>query len=263
MATGESGQDRGRRHYQRALFDGVADLYQSARPAYPAELVEFVVATAGLAAGSAVLEIGCGTGQLTERLAGYGFALTAADIGPSMIAEARRRLAGQAVEFRASSFEDLAAADASVDLVICGSAFHWMDPEVRFAKSARLLRPGGWLALLAVNDLYDDPVGTDMTAMFTARGDFSGAWVTQAVDPGVIASTGMFGAAVSRTQDQRVARPAATVIGLELTRAAALTWPDDVRREFAEELRQYLGSRAEVPLTLQTSVMMAPVLKGP
>jgi len=262
-ATGESGQDRGRRHYQRTLFDGVADLYQAARPGYPAELVEFVVATAGLAAGSAVVEIGCGTGQLTERLAGYRFRLTATDIGPSMIAEARRRLAGQAVEFQASSFEDLAAADASLDLVICGSAFHWIDPEVRFAKSARLLRPGGWLALLSVNDRYDDPVGTDMTAMFTARGDFSGAWVTQAVDAGVIAATGLFGAAVSRTQDQRITRPAATVIGLESTRAAALTWPDDVRREFAEELRQYLGTRTEVPLTLHTSVTMAPVLKGP
>jgi len=77
------------------LFDGVAGLYQASRPGYPGQLVEFVAATAGLNAGSSVLEVGCGTGQLTERLAGFGFGLTAIDIGPSMIATARHRLDGQ------------------------------------------------------------------------------------------------------------------------------------------------------------------------
>src|SRR5262245_8299133 len=131
----ETEQERGKRRYQRALFDGVAGLYQASRPGYPGQLVEFVVATAGLDAGSTVLEVGCGTGQLTERLAGFGFGLTAIDIGPSMIAAARHRLDGSAVSFQVSSFEDLAAADASFDLVICGASFHWVDPEVRFAKS--------------------------------------------------------------------------------------------------------------------------------
>ena len=91
----ETGPERGRRRYQRTLFDGVAGLYQASRPGYPGHLVEFAVATAGLDAGSTVLEVGCGTGQLTERLAGFGFALTAIDIGPSMIAATRHRLDGQ------------------------------------------------------------------------------------------------------------------------------------------------------------------------
>ena len=85
----ETGPDRGRRRYQRTLFDAVAGLYQASRPGYPGHLVEFVAATAGLDAGSSVLEVGCGTGQLTERLAGFGFGLTAIDLGPSMIAAAR------------------------------------------------------------------------------------------------------------------------------------------------------------------------------
>lgn len=90
-----------------------------------------------------VLEVGCGTGQLTERLAGFGFSLTAIDIGPSMIATARRRLDGSAVSFQVASFEDFAAADACFDLIVSGTAFHRVDPEVKFCKSARLLRPGG------------------------------------------------------------------------------------------------------------------------
>ena len=105
--------------------------------------------TAAVGPGSAVLEVGCGTGQLTESLARYGFRLTAIDIGPSMIAAARRRLDGPAVSFQVSSFEDFAAAEASFDLIISGTAFHWVDPEVKFRKPAlapaprRLARPAG------------------------------------------------------------------------------------------------------------------------
>ena len=257
----ETGPDRSRRRYQRTLFDGVAGLYQASRPGYPHHLVEFAVATAGLDAGSTVLEVGCGTGQLTERLAGFGFGLTVIDIGPSMIAAARHRLDGLAVSFQVSSFEDLAAADASVDLIISGAAFHWVDPEVRFAKSARLLRPGGWLALLGVDERYDDPFGAALAGMWAARDNTDGAWVTQAVDAEVIAGTGLFAEPVCRADTRRVTRPADAVIGVENTRATSLSWPEDIRRAFTEELRQYLGPQAEVHLTLRTTVTMAPVLR--
>jgi 2-polyprenyl-3-methyl-5-hydroxy-6-metoxy-1,4-benzoquinol methylase len=75
--TVETGPQRGKRHYQRTLFDSVARLYQDSRPGYPSHIVDFVVDTAGLDAAGSVLEIGCGTGQLTERLARFGFAVTA------------------------------------------------------------------------------------------------------------------------------------------------------------------------------------------
>ncbi len=68
MTTGtESERERNKRHYQRVLFDGIAERYEVSRPGYPAHVVEFVTATAGLGPGAAVLEVGCGTGQLTER----------------------------------------------------------------------------------------------------------------------------------------------------------------------------------------------------
>jgi ubiquinone/menaquinone biosynthesis C-methylase UbiE len=139
----ETERERSKRRHQRTLFDGVAQLYDACRPGYPNDIVEFLVTTASLGAGSTILEVGCGTGQLTERLAHSGFHLTAIDVGPSMIAAARRRLDGSAVSFQVGAFEDVAAAGASFDLIVSGTAFHWIDPEVKFHKSAQLLRPGG------------------------------------------------------------------------------------------------------------------------
>lgn len=64
-----------------------------------------------------------------------------------------------------------------------------------------------------------------------------------------------------RAWAQRVTRSRADVIGVENTRAMPLSWPDDVRAGFNEELRQYLGSRGEVHLTVESQVTMAPVVR--
>jgi len=114
----ESTRDRDKRHHQRTLFNDIAERYEDSRPGYPSRVVEFVATTAALGPGASVLEIGCGTGQLTERLAARANHLTAIDIGPAMIAAARRRLTGVGVEFQVTSFEDLAAPDGSFDLII-------------------------------------------------------------------------------------------------------------------------------------------------
>jgi 2-polyprenyl-3-methyl-5-hydroxy-6-metoxy-1,4-benzoquinol methylase len=258
--SAETDQERGRRHYRRTLFDGVAQLYAASRRGYPAELVDFVVTTAGLAADSAVLEVGCGPGQLTEHLARYGFNVTAIDIGPSMVAAARRRLAGSAVSFQVTSFEDFTAAEASFDLICSGTAFHWVDPEVKFSKPARLLRPGGWLALLATEERFDDPLGAALSRMWAARSDDTRAR-TRPAEAEIIADSGWFDEPVERTHAQRMVLPTETVIGVENTRAIVLSWPEDVRQSFTDELRHYLRSHTEVPLTQLTSLTMARVLE--
>jgi ubiquinone/menaquinone biosynthesis C-methylase UbiE len=58
-----------------------------------------------------------------------------------MIDAAWHELEGSAVSFQVSSFEDLAEPDASFDLIVSSAAFHWIDPEVRLAKPARLACP--------------------------------------------------------------------------------------------------------------------------
>jgi ubiquinone/menaquinone biosynthesis C-methylase UbiE len=245
----ETERERNQRHFQRTLFDGVAGLYDASRPGYPASVVEFVAATAGIGPGAAVLEIGCGTGQLTERLASLGVRLTAIDIGPALIDVARRRLAGAAVSFQVTSFEDLEADGGSFDLVISGAAFHWIDPEVRFSKSARLLRPGGWLALLGNDDSYDEPLGTALTALWQSRTDTGGAWEKPPAEPDVVAATELFEVPVTHDHAERIVRSAADVIDVESTRATA----------FTQEMREQLRSQPEVHLTRHTSVTMARV----
>jgi ubiquinone/menaquinone biosynthesis C-methylase UbiE len=263
----ESGAEQAKRHRQRGLFDAIAGQYEQARPGYPAPVVDFVAATAGLGSGATVLEIGCGTGQLTERLAGRGYRLTAIDVGPAMVDAARGRLAaagalGSEVTFQVISFEDLERADGSLDLVVSGAAFHWIDPGIAFTKPARLLRPGGWLALLGAEEHYDEPVGAALDNLWARHGDTGGAWQRRPSDPETIAATGLFGAPVARDHQEPVGLAAEDIVALESTRATFLGWAPATQRAFTADLRQLLEPTPVVSLTRHTSVTMAPVPAG-
>jgi len=260
--TAETEEMRSKRRHRRTLFDGVAELYQASRRGYPPEIVGFVAETARLKPGSAVLEVGCGTGQLTGQLAANGFAVTAIDLGSSMIAAAKRRLGSSLISFDVVSFEDLDAPAGSFDLITSATAFHWIDPDVKFTKSARLLRTGGWLALATTGERYDDPFGAALLAMWLARSDDGGAWAGRQKfpDTDVTGTTGLFDSPVERSHSQRMVLPVAAVIGVESTRATFLSWPEDIRRRFLDELRFHLRSQTEVQLTQETSVTMAQVL---
>jgi 2-polyprenyl-3-methyl-5-hydroxy-6-metoxy-1,4-benzoquinol methylase len=76
----ETERERTKRRHLQTLFDGVAQLYSACRLGYPSHIVEFLPATTSIGAGSNILEVGCGTGQLTECLARSDFNLTAIDI---------------------------------------------------------------------------------------------------------------------------------------------------------------------------------------
>jgi ubiquinone/menaquinone biosynthesis C-methylase UbiE len=256
----ETERERATRRHQRRLFDRVAPLYEQTRPGYPRALAELVVATTGVTAGDPVLEVGCGTGQLTERLAEFGFDLTAIDIGPSMVAAARERAGEPAARFWTGGFEDLEAPDESFGLIVSAGAFHWVDPEVRFRKAARLLRPDGWLAVIHQGERYDEPFGSALHAMWQARGDADdGAWVSGRVDSGVIAGTGLFEEVVCEEFSWRLVRPADGIVGVENTRAISLSWPPDVRAGFTEEMRQRLAGQDGVGVTINSLVTMARV----
>lgn len=259
--AGETPAAREVRHRRRRLFDEVALAYDAARPACPAAVVEVVAATAGLHRASRVLEVGCGTGQLTAHLARRAPALEAIDIGPSMIATARRRLAGTEVELACTSFEDLDAEDGSFDLIVAADAYHWLDPGVRARKSARLLGPRGWLAVVSTEQRYDEPLGSALRRMWVARSADGGAWL-RAPGPTVaeeLAATGLFGPACETTYVGRRTLPAASLLALEATRAAALDWDDRARQVFAAELRACIGPATAVPLTERARLTMAPL----
>ncbi|MHB1929122.1 MAG: methyltransferase domain-containing protein [Acidimicrobiales bacterium] len=131
------------------VFDSIADLYHRARPRYPSAAVEDLVRSCELTDSSRIVEVGCGTGQLTVALAGTGASILAAEAGPALAALARENLAGHpGVEVRTTRFEDLDATPGGFDVVVAATSFHWVDPAVGYPKAAELLRPGGYLALL-------------------------------------------------------------------------------------------------------------------
>jgi ubiquinone/menaquinone biosynthesis C-methylase UbiE len=139
----------------RLLFDGVAEAYDRFRPGYPPALVDEACSIAGLRPGSRVLEIGCGTGQLTAALVERGLRVDAVDPGPRMVEIARRRAPG--ARFHIGSFEDVELPADAFEAVFSATAFHWVDPDVGWAKVARVLRPGGTLALLSlIAELTDE-----------------------------------------------------------------------------------------------------------
>ncbi|MGW8981362.1 class I SAM-dependent methyltransferase [Streptomyces parvus] len=130
-------------------FDDDAELYDRARPGYPAELYDDLADLAGAVPGSRVLEIGCGTGQATVPLAGRGCRITAVEAGPRMAAIARRNLAASpAAEVVTAEFESWPLPAEPFDVVLAATAFHWIDPAVRAPRAAEALRPGGALAVV-------------------------------------------------------------------------------------------------------------------
>src|SRR5579875_3574084 len=135
-------------HELRTVFDLDAESYDRTRPVCPAELFDDLMRAADLRSGDQVLEIGAGTGQATLPLAERGLSVTAVELGAQLAAVARRRLAGYSdVEIVAGSFEEWTPPNRPFDAVLAVNSLHWVDPAVRYAKPAALLRPGGVMAI--------------------------------------------------------------------------------------------------------------------
>jgi SAM-dependent methyltransferase len=141
---------QGDRERLRRTFTEDAELYDRARPGYPAAAIDDLAGLARLAPGCRVLEIGCGTGQLTVPLAERGCRVVAVELGAEMAAMARRNLARfSSVDVVTATFEDWPLPAEPFDVVVAASAFHWIDPAVRVPKAAEALRVGGALAVIA------------------------------------------------------------------------------------------------------------------
>lgn len=123
-------------------FGAVAEAYDRGRPTYPQEAVAWL--TGGEA--KVVLELGAGTGKLTRQLVDAGHAVFATDPDDAMLEVLRERV--PEVSAKAATAEDIPANDRSVDVVVVAQAFHWFDHDVALAEIARVLKPGGHLALV-------------------------------------------------------------------------------------------------------------------
>jgi SAM-dependent methyltransferase len=151
------------------VFNEVAAEYDRNRPAYPDALVDQACKVAGIADGDRVLEIGCGTGQLTRSLLARGLRVTALEPGDQLIRLAEENLkdAGD-VEFVHARLEDTHRPCESYEAVFSASAIHWVDPDLSWRKIAGALAPNGTLALIQYFGIQGQRGADDQEALLAA-----------------------------------------------------------------------------------------------
>jgi ubiquinone/menaquinone biosynthesis C-methylase UbiE len=143
-----------RRQY---VFNEVAALYDEMRPGYAPAILDAAVARTGLPPGGRILEIGCGTGQITAPLAARGYSILALEPGDTMAALAARNCRDYPqVAILPSSFEAWPPDGQTFDMVVSAQAFHWIAPDAGCAKAASVLKPGGAIALFWHLDVSQD-----------------------------------------------------------------------------------------------------------
>jgi SAM-dependent methyltransferase len=129
-------------------FGTAAAAYDRGRPGYPDDAVEWLLSRAATDDGALpdVVDLGAGTGKFTASLVGRAASVTAVEPDALMRGALAARLPG--VTALDGSAESIPLGDASADIVTMAQAWHWVDPDAASAEVARVLRPGGVLALV-------------------------------------------------------------------------------------------------------------------
>ena len=242
------------RHRLASTFDLAADLYQRARPEYPPELYDHVLELTQLEPPAEFLEIGCATGKATLPLARRGFRITCLEPGNALAAVARRVLAPFDVDVIETRFEEWEAPREQFDLVYAATAWHWIDPVLRYQKASEVLVPGGFLAFWGAGHVlpYDgDPFFTEIQEIYDEIGEVLPA---DHVDPrpqelpdetaGVEAS-GLFDVVDVRQYDWEVVYDADSYIDLLNTFSGHIAMQDWQRDRLYAEIRRRLAERPD------------------
>lgn len=123
--------------------------YIQFRPGYPQAIIEFLLTHCGLTDKPIVADVGSGTGILTEMFLRNGNLVHAVEPNCAMRQAGERLLKGYTNFISvAGSAEDTTLAEASVDFIAAGQAFHWFDRDKAKAEFKRVLRPDGWVVLV-------------------------------------------------------------------------------------------------------------------
>ena len=136
------------REQLRETFNQSAEIYDRIRPGYPQDLINDVIRLSGIPDQGRILEIGCATGKATEPFAALNYTMDCLDIGDDLAAVAIRKFQHQNnIKIYLTSFEEWEPAEKQYDLVIAATSFHWLDPKIAYVKCARILKPGGAMAV--------------------------------------------------------------------------------------------------------------------
>ena len=149
----------------RRTYGADADCYQAGRPDYPPRVYEVLASRCGVGAGSRVLEIGPGSGQVTRHLVAAGARVVAVEPDQGFTEYLGRTM--PEVRVLSAPFEDADVGDG-FDAVVAATSFHWLDQPIALGKLGRALRPGGWAAIwwTVFSDPYrEDPLLTEASEL--------------------------------------------------------------------------------------------------
>jgi SAM-dependent methyltransferase len=240
----------------RATFDSAAHLYQQSRPEYPQQLYNDLVLLAGLRPGDRLLEVGCATGKATIPLARRGFRITCVEIGAGLAAAARDNLAGfPDVAVVEGAFETWPPPTADgFDLVFAATAWHWVDPAVRYRRAWEVLRPGGHLAVWDATHVFPeggDPFFRDIQDIYDEIGERlpqDAAWPRPGELPDSVAEiegSGWFGEVTVHHFDWEISYTAEEYIRLLDTFSGHIAMGAVQRDRLYGEIRRRLALRSD------------------
>jgi SAM-dependent methyltransferase len=259
---GISGRERLRR-----TFDAVAEEYQGARPEYPEALYEALISATGVVAGvDELCEVGCASGKATLPLARRGFSISCVELGGALAAEARRNLAGfSRVRVDQADFESWTPGQSAgtvrddgvggFGLVFAATAWHWIDPAVKYRKAWSLLRPGGhlafWEASHVVPESGGDPFFAEIQDVYDEiEAGMPAGWVSPTIETlrdgrAEIEASGLFAGVTLRRFDWEVRYTADEYIRLLETFSSNLVMAPWQRERLYGEIRRRLALRPD------------------
>jgi SAM-dependent methyltransferase len=130
----------------RLSFNEAAEIYDRVRPSYPPDLFDALFLM--LPSEPEIVEVGPGTGQATEDLLARGASVLAIEIGPTIAAKLRSNLPSDRLRVGVGDFEVLEIAPGEADAVFSATAYHWISRQAQTNRPARILRPGGIMAIV-------------------------------------------------------------------------------------------------------------------
>jgi SAM-dependent methyltransferase len=227
-------------HPLASQFASVADEYERGRPEYAPAVVGALAAELGLRPGDRVLDLGAGTGKLTRALLAGGLDVIAVEPQGPLLEKLAEKVGSERI--REGVAEAIPLEQGSVAAVTVADAFHWFDPQPSLVEVARVLRPGGGLAVISTapdwsGASWAHELGAMVTESRPEHPHFDGPSWKEAVRAG----GGWTEPREVRVTATRLADPERIVDHM-----ASMSWiagmPEDERASTIERMRALIGS---------------------
>jgi SAM-dependent methyltransferase len=236
-------------------FAASAAAYDSARPAYPAAAVSRLARELGLRPDGVVLDLAAGTGKLTRELLPLAARVVAVEPSAAMRAALQANLPG--VDALDGSAEAIPLPDATVHAVFVGQAFHWFAVPQASREIARVLTPGGGLALLwnrADWSARDHPWLPALDALLTPYRHAAGPFPAEDTWPQALAETALFTPLrrAETTHEHRI--HAEQLVELVASWSWIANLPEGQRAAVLGRVRDLVGDRRRLALRYRTEL---------